>query len=152
MEPVSRGAVTRKLAAILIADVVGFSRHMERDDAGTFARLRETGLNNSWIDQVYLTAAYAQKADLNKAKIAKDELLRLQTRLHDRTLSRDLVLRNAGIFRSRGKASGRGPAQGRHSRKVAERSVACTRSSGRFANRYDRCSWLLSGDRERPLL
>src|SRR6266516_4754043 len=38
---VSRGAVTRKLAAILIADVVGFSRHMERDDAGTFARLRE---------------------------------------------------------------------------------------------------------------
>ena len=41
MEPVSRSAVTRKLAAILIADVVGFSRHMERDDAGTFARLRE---------------------------------------------------------------------------------------------------------------
>ena len=38
---VNRSAVTRKLAAILIADVVGFSRHMERDDAGTFARLRE---------------------------------------------------------------------------------------------------------------
>ena len=37
----NRGAVTRKLAAILIADVVGFSRHMERDDAGAFARLRE---------------------------------------------------------------------------------------------------------------
>ena len=37
----NRSAVTRKLAAILIADVVGFSRHMERDDAGTFARLRE---------------------------------------------------------------------------------------------------------------
>ena len=33
--------VTRRLAAILIADVVGFSRHMERDEAGTFARLRE---------------------------------------------------------------------------------------------------------------
>ena len=32
--------VTRRLAAILIADAVGFSRHMERDDAGTFARLR----------------------------------------------------------------------------------------------------------------
>ena len=41
METVRRSAVTRKLAAILIADVVGFSRHMERDDAGTFARLRE---------------------------------------------------------------------------------------------------------------
>ena len=37
---VNRTAVTRKLAAILIADVVGFSRHMERDDAGTLARLR----------------------------------------------------------------------------------------------------------------
>ncbi|MEP7276292.1 MAG: adenylate/guanylate cyclase domain-containing protein [Betaproteobacteria bacterium] len=33
--------MTRKLAAILIADVVGFSRLMERDDAGTFSRLRE---------------------------------------------------------------------------------------------------------------
>src|SRR6266581_2777297 len=33
--------VTRRLAAILIADVVGFGRHMERDDAGTLARLRE---------------------------------------------------------------------------------------------------------------
>ena len=37
----NRSAVTRRLAAILIADVVGFSRHMERDDAGAFARLRE---------------------------------------------------------------------------------------------------------------
>jgi len=34
-------SVTRRLAAILIADVVGFGRHMERDDAGTLARLRE---------------------------------------------------------------------------------------------------------------
>lgn len=32
----SRPAVTRKLAAILIADVVDFSRHMERDEAGAF--------------------------------------------------------------------------------------------------------------------
>jgi Adenylate cyclase, family 3 (some proteins contain HAMP domain) len=39
--PVNRGVVTRRLAAILIADVVGFSRHMERDDAGTLAKLRE---------------------------------------------------------------------------------------------------------------
>jgi len=34
-------AVTRRLAAILIADVVGYSRHMERDDARTVAQLRE---------------------------------------------------------------------------------------------------------------
>jgi adenylate cyclase len=37
---VTRSAVVRKLAAIVIADVVGFSRHMERDDAGTLARLK----------------------------------------------------------------------------------------------------------------
>jgi class 3 adenylate cyclase len=29
----------RRLAAIVIADVAGFSRHMDRDDAGTLARL-----------------------------------------------------------------------------------------------------------------
>ena len=39
---------------------------------------KSAGLNNSWIDQVYLTAAYAQNGDLAKAKIAKDELLKLQ--------------------------------------------------------------------------
>jgi len=33
--------VTRRLVAVLVADVVGFSRHMEHDDAGTVARLRE---------------------------------------------------------------------------------------------------------------
>ena len=32
---------SRRLAAILIADVVGFSPHMEQDDAGTLTRLRE---------------------------------------------------------------------------------------------------------------
>ena len=37
----NRSGVARRLAAILFADVVGFSRHMERDDAGTLARLRE---------------------------------------------------------------------------------------------------------------
>ena len=31
----------RKLAAILAADVVGYSRLMEADEAGTFARLKE---------------------------------------------------------------------------------------------------------------
>jgi class 3 adenylate cyclase len=30
----------RKLAAILAADVVGYSAQMERDEAGTFARLK----------------------------------------------------------------------------------------------------------------
>ena len=33
-------AMLRRLAAILIADVVGYTRLMERDDTGTFARLR----------------------------------------------------------------------------------------------------------------
>jgi class 3 adenylate cyclase len=38
---VETNPITRRLAAIVVADVVGFSRHMERDDAGTLARLRE---------------------------------------------------------------------------------------------------------------
>ena len=38
--PSSEHSVTRRLAAILIADVVGYTRLMERDDTGTFARLR----------------------------------------------------------------------------------------------------------------
>ena len=32
--------VERRLAAILAADVVGYSRLMEADEAGTFARLK----------------------------------------------------------------------------------------------------------------
>ena len=39
---------------------------------------KSAGLNNSWVDQVYLTAAYAQKGEVGKAKIAKEELLKLQ--------------------------------------------------------------------------
>jgi class 3 adenylate cyclase len=34
-------AVTRRLAAILVADVAGYSRFMEADEAGTFAALKE---------------------------------------------------------------------------------------------------------------
>ena len=34
-------AVERRLAAILAADVVGYSRLMEQDEAGTFERLRQ---------------------------------------------------------------------------------------------------------------
>ena len=41
--------VSRRLAAILVADVVGYSRHMELDDAGTVARLRE--IRNSLVDR-----------------------------------------------------------------------------------------------------
>ena len=36
---------TRRLAAILTADVVGYSRLMERDEAGTLAALKAEG---SW--------------------------------------------------------------------------------------------------------
>ncbi len=38
MEP--EGGVNRKLAAILFADIVGCSRLMETDEAGTFAQLK----------------------------------------------------------------------------------------------------------------
>src|SRR3974390_480887 len=40
MAAVNDTMVTRRLAAIVIADVAGYSRLMERDDTGTFARLR----------------------------------------------------------------------------------------------------------------
>ena len=40
MNSAGNAAVTRRLAAIVIADVVGYTRLMERDDTGTFARLR----------------------------------------------------------------------------------------------------------------
>jgi class 3 adenylate cyclase/TolB-like protein len=40
--------VTRRLAAVVMADVVGYSRLMERDEAGTHARLRE--LRETFID------------------------------------------------------------------------------------------------------
>ena len=33
----------RRLAGIIAADVVGYSRLMERDEAGTFERLRQGG-------------------------------------------------------------------------------------------------------------
>ena len=37
---VDQNAVIRKLAAMVIADVVGFSRHIKRDDAGSLVRLK----------------------------------------------------------------------------------------------------------------
>jgi adenylate cyclase len=52
--------------------------YLGRYDDAVMACEKSAGLNNSWIDEVYLTAAYAQKGDLKKAKIARDELLKLQ--------------------------------------------------------------------------
>jgi tetratricopeptide (TPR) repeat protein len=52
--------------------------YLGRYDEAVTACEKSAGLNNSWIDEVYLTAAYAQKGDLSKAKIARDELLKLQ--------------------------------------------------------------------------
>jgi adenylate cyclase len=43
-----RAPVTRRLAAIVIADVAGYARLMERDEAGTHARLRE--IRDSIVD------------------------------------------------------------------------------------------------------
>ncbi len=39
--PVATDKITRRLAAIVVADVVGYTRLMERDEAGTHARLSE---------------------------------------------------------------------------------------------------------------
>ncbi len=43
--PVSEEGVERKLTAILVADVVGYSRLMGEDEAGTLARLKGTSKN-----------------------------------------------------------------------------------------------------------
>ena len=40
MEPRGRGRVERRLAAILAADVAGYSRLIEADEEGTLSRLR----------------------------------------------------------------------------------------------------------------
>ena len=56
------GRVERRLAAILAADVAGYSRLMERDEAGTLAA------EGSWLEGIFrrhLTtrpAAFAQRA------------------------------------------------------------------------------------------
>lgn len=52
--------------------------YLGRYDEAVAACEKSAGLNNSWVDQVYLTAAYGQKGDLVKAKIARQELLKLQ--------------------------------------------------------------------------
>ena len=39
---------------------------------------KSAGLNNTWIDQAYLTAAYEQNGDRSKAMVARDTLLKLQ--------------------------------------------------------------------------
>jgi adenylate cyclase len=39
--PNSEHSVSRRLVAIVVADVVGYTRLMERDEAGTHARLKE---------------------------------------------------------------------------------------------------------------
>jgi len=40
MEPAGRGRVERRLAAILAADVAGYSRLIEADEEGTLGRLK----------------------------------------------------------------------------------------------------------------
>jgi len=40
--------VQRRLAAILAADVVGYSRMMEADEAGTRARLKARSFHTAW--------------------------------------------------------------------------------------------------------
>ena len=42
--PVAQERFERRLAAILAADMVGYSRHMEADEEGTIARLKGLSL------------------------------------------------------------------------------------------------------------
>lgn len=46
-------------------------------DAGAACE-KSVGLNDYWIDSVYLTAAYAQTGEMGHAKVARDEMLKLQ--------------------------------------------------------------------------
>jgi hypothetical protein len=45
LDIVPREESERRLAAILVADVVGYSRLMQADEEGTLARLEEIGAN-----------------------------------------------------------------------------------------------------------
>jgi class 3 adenylate cyclase/TolB-like protein len=86
--------VTRRLAAIVIADVVGYTRLMERDDTGTFARLR--AIRDEVIEPVIAshdgrivkTAGDGLLAEFPSALAALGASLQIQ---------REMTARNAGI-------------------------------------------------------
>jgi len=84
----------RRLAAIVIADVVGFSRHMERDDAGTLTRLR--ALREEMIDpavarhagQIVKTAGDGMLIEFGSA----DAALRFAVEMQQEIAARNVAL------------------------------------------------------------
>jgi adenylate cyclase len=86
--------VTRRLAAILIADVVGYTRLMERDDTGTFSRLRT--IRDEVVDpaivshggRIVKTAGDGLLAEFPSALAALRTAVQVQ---------REMARRNAGV-------------------------------------------------------
>src|SRR5439155_26192410 len=86
--------VTRRLAAILIADVVGYTRLMERDDTGTFSRLRN--IRDEVVDpaivshdgRIVKTAGYGLLAEFPSALAALRASVQIQ---------REMAKRNEGV-------------------------------------------------------
>jgi class 3 adenylate cyclase/TolB-like protein len=94
VDPASTHAVTRRLAAIVIADVVGYTWLMERDDTGTFARLRT--IRDEVVDpaivshggRIVKTAGDGLLAEFPSALSAVRASVQIQ---------REMALRNRGI-------------------------------------------------------
>jgi class 3 adenylate cyclase/tetratricopeptide (TPR) repeat protein len=86
-------APLRRLAAILVADVVGFSKRMERDDAGTLARLR--AMRADVVDpaiaanggRIVKTTGDGLLVEFGSADAALRSAVRIQRALADRNAS-----------------------------------------------------------------
>ena len=90
----NQSVVTRRLAAILIADVVGYTRLMERDDTGTFSRLRT--IRDEVVDpaivshggRIVKTAGDGLMAEFTSAVAAMRAAVQIQG---------EMAARNAGV-------------------------------------------------------
>jgi len=97
----AEGRVQRRLAAILAADVVGYTRLMERDEVGTLARLRQ--LRAALIDpgiaedggRIVKTMGDGVLVEFPSAVAAVENALRVQqaTTEHERDLPEDQRIR-----------------------------------------------------------
>jgi len=99
--------VIRRLAAIVIADVVGYTRLMERDDTGTYARVRL--IRDEVVDPAILshggrivkTAGDGLVAEFTNALAALRAAIQMQRQMEVRNASAKpderIGLRKAGI-------------------------------------------------------
>lgn len=87
-------AVQRRLAAILIADVVGYTRLMERDDTGTFARLHS--IRNEVVDPAVVSNGGRIVRTVGDGLMAEfaSALSALRAASH---IQREMMARNTGI-------------------------------------------------------